>query len=167
MPYGNCHSSTNSISWFLILKCSGSSTTNFDEKMSAKLLYLLGTSVGASSTLKCAIWALLEWYILSPESILRVATCTTKASYSRSRTAAANSFFSINSTCLVVGSTFSVMKDLYCKSWAWKSRSAFFIVRKSILHTISGLTLANKTLSSKDLCLPFLSNTEKVETTIL
>ncbi len=40
------------------------------------------------------------------------------------------------------------------------------MVKKGILSTMFGLTSANKKLSSKNLSLPSLSNTEKVETTI-
>ncbi len=41
------------------------------------------------------------------------------------------------------------------------------MVKKSILSTMSDLTSANKKLSSKNLSLTSLSDTDKVETTIL
>ncbi len=41
------------------------------------------------------------------------------------------------------------------------------MVKKGILSTISSLTLVNKKLSLKNLSFLFLSDTKKVETTIL
>ncbi len=63
-------------------------------------------------------------------------------------------------------STFLIVQDLYYKSWAWKLISALLIVRKKIPSITSGLILANRKLSSKNLSLPSLSDIEKVETTI-
>ena len=45
--------------------------------------------------------------------------------------------------------------------------SALLMVRKNISNTISELTLGNKKLISKNLFLQPLSDTEKVESTIL
>ncbi len=93
------------MAWLLILVYLGSSTANFGEKTLAKSTYSLVTLVEALSAFRLVIWAFFEGCTLSPESILRTVTCITKTLYSRLRAAAANSFFPISSTCLVVKNT--------------------------------------------------------------
>lgn len=62
--------------------------------------------MGTLSTFKKAIWAFFKGSNLLPESLLRAAICTTKPLYFRTRIAVANFFLPINSTLLVVGTTF-------------------------------------------------------------
>ncbi len=154
------------MAWSLLPVYSRNSTANFSEKTSAKSVYSLETSIEASSAFRWAIWALLEGCNSSSKSTLRAATWITKASYSESRAATANSYLPISSTCLIVGSTSPVVYDLYCKFWAWKLISTLLIVRKGIPSIKSGLTSANWKLSSKNHSLPSLSDTEKMDTII-
>ena len=62
---------------------------------------------------------------------------------------------------------FPVVKDFHYKFQAWKSMSALLLVRRGIPKILSGLTSANKKLSSKNLSLLSLFDMEKVETTFL
>ena len=117
---------------------------NFGEKMFAKPVYLLKTLVEALFAFKWAIWALFRGCTSSPKSILRATMCTIKTLWSGPRAATANSFFSISSTYLIVGSTFLVMWDIYCKSRAWKLTLTLLIVKKSILSTIFGFISVNR-----------------------
>ncbi len=75
---------------------------NFDEKMSAKSAYLLGTLLGVLCAFKWTIWAFLEGYTSSSKYILKAVIYTINILCSRSKAAIANSFFSINSSHLVV-----------------------------------------------------------------
>ncbi len=142
--------------------------TNFIEKTSTKLAYLLETFVGALSIFNWAIWVFFEGYTLSlvSEQILKIAMYTMKASYSALKIATVNSSFLISLTLLVVRSMFSVVKDLHYKFRAWKLILALLMISKGILRTISGLTSTNWKFSSKNISLPLLSNMKKLETII-
>ena len=103
---------------------------------------------------------------LDDASELSDATCTTKVSLSGSSAAAANSFLPTSSTRLVVGRASSAV---YVFHWSFrpeKSTSASLKVRKDIPKTTSGLILATKKVSSKNLTRLALSVTDKAVTTI-
>ena len=86
-----------------------SSETSSKKKIFGKSEYFMGIKVGVLFGIKAAICTLqkrlisLSWLLLK---LFREATCTTKVSYSKSRAAAVNSFFSTSLTCLIVKKAF-------------------------------------------------------------
>ena len=79
---------------------------------STKLIYFVRIEVEASFATTATIctlqkrWTLLSWLLLGP---LRKAIYITKVSRPKLRVAIANSFFLINSTCLIVERAFLVI----------------------------------------------------------
>ena len=84
--------------------------TSSGKKTSAKSEYSMGIKMKASFATNAAIYALQKgWTSLSLLKLSREATYTIKVSCPRSKAAAANSFFSTSSTCLVIKKTFSIV----------------------------------------------------------
>lgn len=154
------------MAWSLIHMFSESFIDGFGYMTSGKEAYSLGSLNGTLSPLKWAIWTYFKGYMSLPKSIFRAAIGTMKVSYFGSGAVARNSFCFISSTYLIVRSTSLVVWEFYYKSRAWKFMLALLMVGKTISNTRSALTLTNRKLSSKNLFLPSLSDTEKVEITI-
>ena len=103
---------------------------------------------------------------LGDASELSDARYTIKVSLSGSSAAAANSFLSISSTRLIVGTASSAVYVFYWSSRPKKLTSIPLKVRKNISRTKSGLTLATRKVSSKNFTRLALSVIKKAVTTI-
>lgn len=98
---------------------------------------------------------------------MRAPIWTTKVLFSRSGTAAANSFCLTSSTCQVVKKTLTVVYNLYLSFQSLKLTLTFLKVKKSIPRATSMLVSANKKVSPKKQDLLSLLSIKKEVITIL